>query len=143
MNKYAEIARQHWTRTDPARVQAMADPETFFRELGEQVESQVQALATQLAGPDQPGEEYLQKVGRLNMARLQAEEAVMTDLVWISGPQSEEEAPATDWVSETMRAIHDADPDNEPPWTEVRAAHAGRPRTVWSAGPRERQPPRA
>jgi hypothetical protein len=113
-NKYAEIARQHWTRTDPARVQAIADPETFFQQLGEQVESQVQALATQLAGPDQPGEEYLQKVGRLNMARLQAEEAVMSDLVWISGPP-QDEAPATDWVSQTMRAIHDADPDNEPP----------------------------
>ena len=62
-NKYAEIARQHWTRTDPARVAAIADPETFFLEVGEQVKIQVQELTQTLAGPDQPGEEYLQKVG--------------------------------------------------------------------------------
>jgi len=117
-NRYSEIAKQHWTRTDPARVKAIADPEAFFGQLGEQVESQVQELAQTLAGPDQPGEEYLQKVGRLNMARLQAEEVVMRDLVWISGPpeeEEEEEEPATDWVTQTMRAIHEADPDNEPP----------------------------
>lgn len=114
MNKYAKLAMDHWTRTDSARVQAMADPETFFRDLGEQAETQVQQLAQQLAGQDQPGEQYLQKVGRLNMARMQAEEVVLTDLVWISGPQ-EAEQPATDWVTQTMREIHAADPDNEPP----------------------------
>ena len=113
-NKYSEIAKQHWTRTDPGRVAAIPDPETFFGELGEQVESQVQQLAQTIAGPDQPGEEYLQKVGRLNMARLQAEEVVMRDLVWISGPQQSEE-PANDWVTQTLRAIHEADPDHEPP----------------------------
>jgi len=79
-DEYGELAKRHWTRTDPARVQAMTDPETFFRELGEQVETQVQQLMLSLAGPDQPGEEYLQKVGRLNMARLQAEEVVLTAL---------------------------------------------------------------
>ena len=112
--KYGDLAKRHRTRTDPARVQAMTDPETFFRELGEQVETQVQQLMLSLAGPDQPGEEYLQKVGRLNMARLQAEEAVLTDLVWISGPEEDEE-PATDWVTQTMREMYEADPDNEPP----------------------------
>ena len=113
-NKYSAIAKKHWTRTDPARVAAIPDSEAFFRELGEQVESQVQELAQTLAGPDQPGEEYLQKVGRLNMARLQAEERVLSDLVWISGPQQSEE-PATDFVTETLRAIREADPDSEPP----------------------------
>ena len=80
MNKYGAIARSHWARTDPARFQAIADPETFFANLGEQAENQVRQLAATLAGPDQPGEEYLQKVGRLNMARLQAEEVVLTAL---------------------------------------------------------------
>ena len=112
--KYGDLAKRHWTRTDPARVQAMTDPEAFFRELGEQVETQVQEVMLSLAGPDQPGEQYLQKVGRLNMARLQAEEVVLTDLVWISGPDETEE-PATDWMTQTLREIHEADPDNEPP----------------------------
>jgi len=37
------------------------------------------------------------------MARLQAEEAVMRHLVWISGPQEDEE-PATDWGRLSNRA---------------------------------------
>lgn len=115
MSKYGEIAKSHWARTDPARFQAIADPETFFANLGEQAENQIQELAATLAGPDRPGEEYLQKVGRLNMARLQAEEAVLAELVWIPEPGGESEDPATDWVTQTMRAIHEADPDNEPP----------------------------
>lgn len=114
MNKYAKLAMSHWAATDPQRYQAIADPQTFFRELGETAETQIQELTQSLAGPDQPGEEYLDKVGRLNMARLQAEEVVLTDLVWISPPQ-ETEAPASDWVTQTLRAIHEADPDNEPP----------------------------
>lgn len=107
MNSYGRRAQSHWKKTDPDRYNTIEDPETFFRELGEQVELQVQEMAASLAGPDQPGEEYQQKVGRLNMARLQAEEVVLTDLVWISPPQQEEE-PATDWVTLTMREMHQA-----------------------------------
>ncbi len=108
MNKYAKLAMSHWKRTDPDRYATIADPQTFFRELGEQVESQVQQLAQTLAGPDQPGEEYLQKVGRLNMARLQAEEAILTELVLISGPEEETPDPTTAWVTQTMREMHQA-----------------------------------
>ncbi len=83
MNKYAKRAKDHWETTDPERYRAIEDPETFFRDAGETVETQIQELAQRLAGPDPPGEEYLEKVGRLNMARLQAEEAVLADLVLI------------------------------------------------------------
>jgi hypothetical protein len=107
MNKYGKLARNHWAKTDPARYAAIEEPETFFRALGQQAESQIQELAQRLAGPDRPGEEYLQKVGRLNMARLQAEEAVLSELVWIAGP-GESEQPATDSVTETMRDMHRA-----------------------------------
>ena len=105
MNKYGKLAMSHCAKTDPARYAAIVDPETFFGELGEQAESQIQELAQRLAGPDEPGEEYLQKAGRLNMARLQAEEAVLSELVWIAGPE-ESERPATDLVTETMRDVH-------------------------------------
>src|SRR4051794_1776735 len=60
MNKYGELAKTHWARTDPARYAAIDDPEAFFAGLGEQAESQIQELAQRLAGPDRPGEEYLE-----------------------------------------------------------------------------------
>lgn len=115
MNKYGELARRHWTRSDPQRTAALEDPETFFHRLGEEAETEIQALSAQLAGPDQPGEEYLEKVGRLNMARLQAEEAVLQELILIPGP-AESEAPATDSLNATMREVHQAlfEEDDEP-----------------------------
>jgi hypothetical protein len=33
MNKYAKLAVSHWKRTDPARYEAIEDPQTFFRDL--------------------------------------------------------------------------------------------------------------
>jgi len=112
MNKYAKLAMSHWKRTDPDRYATIADPQTFFRDLGEQAETQIQELAERLAGPDQPGEEYLQKVGRLNMARLQAEEAILTELVLISGPEDETPDPTTAWVTQTMREMTLSDEDD-------------------------------
>lgn len=113
MNKYAKLAMSHWKRTDPDRYAAITDPQTFFQDLGEQAETQIQELAAKLAGPDQPGEEYLQKVGRLNMARLQAEEAILTELVLISGPEEETPAdPTTEWVTQTMREMAASDEDD-------------------------------
>ena len=114
MNKYGKLAMSHWKQTDPDRYAAIADPQTFFGDLGDEAETQIAQLAETLAGPDQPGEEYLQKVGRLNMARLQAEEAILSDLVWISGPEQEEDPdPTTAWVTQTMREIRASDEEDD------------------------------
>ena len=49
------------------------------------------------------------------MARLQAEEKVLSELVWISSPQ-DSETPATDFVTRTMRDTHRAlfEEDDDP-----------------------------
>lgn len=115
MNKYAKLAQRHWQTNAPQRYQAIEDPQTFFQALGAIAQSQIEALAMHLAGPDQPGEAYLEKVGRLNMARLQAEEAVLSELVWTIPEDPELEEPPVGWVSQTLQEIFEADPDNEPP----------------------------
>ncbi len=46
-----------------------------------------------LAGPDSPGEGYLEKVARLNSARLRAEEIVLNDLVWLPAPDMDSPRP--------------------------------------------------
>jgi hypothetical protein len=53
----------------------------FFSTLGEEAARQIADLALELAGDDPPREDYLVKVGRLNMARLQAEEIVLREHV--------------------------------------------------------------
>lgn len=54
---------------------------SHFAEVGETAAAMVVELTAQLAGPDQPAESYLGKVGRLNAARLQAEEIVRAELL--------------------------------------------------------------
>ena len=80
MNKYATILKSQWTQADPEMVASLEDPETYFNQLGKQAAEQVADLSLNLAGPDKPGEEFLEKVGRLNMTRLQAEKIVLSEL---------------------------------------------------------------
>jgi hypothetical protein len=114
LNRYGRLAQQHWAATDPTAYKEIADPETFFQTLGEQAEQQIQDLQTTLAGPDPAGEQYFEKVGRLNMARLAAEEQILEELVLIPAPDSPTDEPATDLVSDVLAAIHDADRENDP-----------------------------
>ncbi|MGH9156117.1 MAG: TnpV protein [Acidimicrobiales bacterium] len=82
MNPYGRRAMEHLARNAPDRLAAMADPQTHFSELGELIAEQVLDLEQSLAGPTPPAETYPERVGRLNMARLRAEEVVFAELVW-------------------------------------------------------------
>jgi hypothetical protein len=96
MNRYGAMAERHWRRWLPSRVAAMTDPEGFFSRLGREVEAQIEELAAELAGDDPPGEGYLEKLGRLNMARLRAEEVVLRERVLLppeSGLEDQDPAP--------------------------------------------------
>ena len=87
MNQYGAQAQRHWRTHLPARYRALTDPEAFFGEMGEQIAEQVQQVAKDLAGPDPAGESYLDKVGRLNMARLTAEAQVLRET--LPAPESD------------------------------------------------------
>lgn len=91
MNNYGEMAREYWARAAPVRYAELPQPEVFFADLGEQILTRVDQLVPSLAGPDLPDETYLQKVGRLNAAKKQAEEIVLADMVWIPPETSEDE----------------------------------------------------
>ena len=81
MNHYGTMAQRHWARWLPQRYATIQDPGSFFSTLGEEVAQQIGDLGLDLAGDDPPGEGYLEKVGRLNMARLQAEEIVLKERI--------------------------------------------------------------
>ena len=81
MNRYGRQAQEHWVKWRPHQLSQIPDPEAFFSSLGLQVETQVELLARDLAGDDPSGEGYLQKVGRLRMARLDAEARVLREMV--------------------------------------------------------------
>jgi hypothetical protein len=91
MNQYAAMAERHWRRWLPSRVAAMDDPASFFENLGEETAERIEDLTMELAGDDPPGETYMEKVGRLNMARLQAEELVLPETVLLPPEPATEE----------------------------------------------------
>ena len=101
MNRYGRQAMRHWQEFDPTRYSAIEDPEAFFTDLGEEVMQQIEIRARALEGTDQPGETYLEKVGRLQMARFTAESEVLRELVLIPGPD-EEDDEADEPVDGTM-----------------------------------------
>jgi hypothetical protein len=80
MNRYGEIARQHWQQWLPKRYRALENPTQFFTNLGEEISTRIHEVSQALAGEDPPAEQYLQKLGRLNMARANAESQVLREL---------------------------------------------------------------
>lgn len=128
MTHYQTLARQHWTRYASARVTALPNPDEFFQTLGQEVHHQVTALTVQLAGPDVPEESYLEKVGRLSAARLQAEELVLTELVWITSPETtpvedreawEADRTSDTWLASWAERIQDSREDQTPSTEEL------------------------
>ncbi len=114
MNKYAHMAIRHWQTFLPDRFQAIPENEreAFFTELGEQAAVEIEELQMWLAGPDPVGEGYLEKVGRLNAARMQAEEKVLAELILLAPEEEEEDdsLPAADLqLFEDLRRIRDED----------------------------------
>lgn len=90
MNRYGRMAQEHWRRWLPTRYRQIPDPNSFFTTLGQQVEERIVTLSTDIAEDDPPGEGYLDKVGRLNMARLQADEIVLAEQVLLPAePQAD------------------------------------------------------
>ena len=123
MNQYGAMAERHWRRWLPERYQAIQDPDSFFSILGEETAIQIADLAVVLAGDDPPGEGYLEKVGRLNMARLQAEERVLAERVLLEPEpaadqypdEAEEypaEAPQAEWIPMAVSPGH-------PRWQQI------------------------
>lgn len=100
MNRYGRQAMQHWTQIDPERVAAIANPEAFFTQLGKEVMQQIDLRARALEGHDLPGESYLEKVGRLNMARFTAEGEVLREMVLIPSPSQEDEGERSEAMAE-------------------------------------------
>ncbi|WP_295122464.1 hypothetical protein [uncultured Leifsonia sp.] len=115
MNQYGTRIEDHWRRVAPTQYRQIEDPETYFTELGEEMLTVVDQLQQTLAGPDRQGESYLEKVGRLNAARKQAEEVAWENLVTVQPEQTDAEVrenwaatqPSLDSLADWAEATRD------------------------------------
>jgi hypothetical protein len=90
MNSYGMKARKHWEQWRPRQYSQLENPDNFFSELGEEISQRVTELSQALAGSDRPGEGFMAKAARLNMARFDAEAAVLRELALLE-PEPETE----------------------------------------------------
>ncbi len=82
MNKYGLIAQEHWKTHAPSRYATLENPTDYFTTLGETAATQVDQIAATLERQLPADLPYLERVGQMNVIRLQAEETVLTDLVY-------------------------------------------------------------
>jgi hypothetical protein len=121
MNRYGAMAQSHWARWLPQRYAAIKDPDSFFSTLGQETARQIDELAAELAGDDQPGEGYLEKAGRLTAARSQAEEIILPQQVLLAPePEVSEDPEESDQptASGERPVVIDR---SHPLWAEVNA----------------------
>ncbi|MFF9157644.1 hypothetical protein ACF1AB_36100 [Streptomyces sp. NPDC014846] len=83
MNQYGRLAQQHWQEFRPVSIAELDDPEAFFTELGKDVQAEVRArwTAERLSAPAVTRESYLERAGRLQQMRHEAEADVLRELV--------------------------------------------------------------
>lgn len=109
MSDYAAIAKTNWMRLAPSQYEALENPEEFFQNLASHAEDQIDQLQLSLEGQDSPSEDFLAKWGRLNAAKQQAEEIVISEVLtpprdqWETDPQDESERPDPMWSQINQR----------------------------------------
>ena len=81
MNHHGEQAKRHWSRYLPANYSRIEDPETFFSQLGDQADGEIEELYLEYAGPEIPEESAEEKQERLTQAMTRATEEVYAYLV--------------------------------------------------------------
>jgi hypothetical protein len=108
MNRYGRLLMGQWKRADPQRFSQIPNPDSFFSQKGLELETEIQTLAAALAGPDRPGESYLEKTARLSTARFNAESDLIREAMLPDTQDETEEPLPAEW-----RSVSWDDPSDE------------------------------
>jgi hypothetical protein len=126
VNRYGLMAQRHWAQWLPRRYATISEPDSYFSTLGQEAARQIEDLTLELAGDDQPGEEYLAKAGRLTAARSRAEEIVLPQRV-LPAPEPETSGdPEESSQPPGSLALPQVVDRSHPAWAEVNAEQTER-----------------
>ena len=126
MNRYGLMAQRHWAQWLPQRYATISEPDSYFSTLGQEAETQIEELTLELAGDDQPGEEYLAKAGRLTAARSRAEEIVLPQRVLPAPEPQTSEDPEDSSQPPPGLALPQVVDRSHPAWAQVNAEQTER-----------------
>lgn len=82
MNRYGLQARSHWMTHAPSRYADLENPTEFFQQLGETAADQIATLTAQLEQDLPNNLSYLERVQQLRAVQKQAEEIVLSELIY-------------------------------------------------------------
>jgi hypothetical protein len=126
MNRYGLMAQRHWAHWLPQRYAMISEPDSYFSTLGQDVAQRIEELTLELAGDDQPGEEYLAKAGRLTAARSRAEQIVLPERVLLAPEPETSEDPEDGSQPPPSLALPQVVGRSHPAWAEVNAEQTER-----------------
>lgn len=81
MNQYGEMAMEHWRKYRPVEYAQMSDRETFFRELGEEIERRIDDRTEELEQQIPATLPFETRRARMAAARVDAKSAVLQEML--------------------------------------------------------------
>lgn len=91
MNRYGEMARDHWRRYRPKAWEALENPTAHFTSLGETVLEEITAREEAYLRANPPPQGFLDRQRAMEQARRIAEETVLSEMVLL--PEEETAEP--------------------------------------------------
>ncbi len=107
LNRFGRYAMAAWQEAAPAALARITDPRMYFSELGERAESQWASLWPQMLEPDAPGEDFFSKAGRVEAAKMRAEEMIRAELLTPPVEEQDVDEPEPDPLAEVRQAWRD------------------------------------
>ena len=120
-NRYAAMARRHYEAHLLAALAQIpaGEQDSFFSTLGEEIADLVESYELALRGPDPAGEEFMARLGRFQMARVQAEERALAEVLPAPSPEEDDpgwERPAVPVMDDNeICLLHNLEPKDEDP----------------------------
>lgn len=118
-NRYAAMARRHYEAHLLAALAQIPEAERdgFFSTLGGQIADLVESYELALRGPDPVAEEFMARLGRFQMARAQAEERALAEVLAAPSPEEDDpgwERPAVPVMDDLEICwLHKLDPNDD------------------------------
>lgn len=91
MNKHGQHAMETMKNHDPETFKEIQDPQTYFSNLGKQIEGEIGEVLEGLIQRDTRGQSTLEIFGTVNMAKMRARELVYQEMIYSTLPPAEEE----------------------------------------------------
>lgn len=106
MNPYGARAMKYWQDAAPTRYADLENPSEFFTDLGEQIATYVEQLASAMEAKATFSQDTMTRFGELNAIKASAEEVAMHELAYVE-PEDEDEEPAWDSLSLMLQQLKD------------------------------------